>query len=312
MRPGPVCFPECLKKGPSKRIGIDMKKQVTLALKQIPSLPMEAESINPESVCGKTVEEIQRLQLWCGNRQEVVGDYFDVEITSSSESNGSGEKDLPTVTLKGDLSRFKRLGQGMGAGTMVIQESVGFHAGAQMRGGMLVIQGNAGDWLGAHMEGGLIRVEGSAGHFAGAAYRGSSKGMTGGTILIRSNAGQSIGGHMRRGLIAVGGDCEDMPGYGMLAGTVLICGKAGVRAGARMQRGTVILLHKQVLLPTFYYDCTYHPYFWGLLCAELAQDGFLLPSLSQEMFFRRYSGDANEGCKGELLVCDQAVQKRRP
>ena len=287
-----------------------MKKQVTLALKQIPSLPVEAEGINPESIAEKAIQDIQHLPLWCGSRQEEAGAYFDVEIAAGPQDesdDGSGESDLPELVLRGDLSRFKRLGQGMGAGTMVIEGSVGFHAGALMRGGTLVIQGNAGDWLGAHMEGGLIRVEGSAGHFAGAAYRGESKGMTGGLILIKGNAGQMLGGRMRRGLIAVGGDCEDMPGYSMLAGTILICGKAGIRVGVRMERGTVILLQPQAPLPTFYYNCTYRPVFWELLCAQLAQAGFQLPAATKGMSFRRYSGDANEGCRGELLMrSDQA------
>jgi formylmethanofuran dehydrogenase subunit C len=271
-------------------------------------LPVEAESINPESINEKRIEEIKRLPLWCGSRQEEVGAYFDIDIAAGTESNSLGEDDLPELVLKGDLSRFKRLGEGMRAGTMVIQGSAGFHAGACMRGGTLVIHGNAGDWLGAQMEGGMIQVAGSAGHFAGAAYRGSCKGMRGGTILITGNAGQAAGGYMRRGLIAVGGDCEDMPGYAMLAGTILICGKSGIRAGVNMKRGTLILLQQQALLPTFYYDCTYRPYFWGCVCAQLARDGFLLPASSQTMSFRRYSGDANQGCRGELLMCsDQAV-----
>lgn len=285
-----------------------MTKQVTLTLKQTPSLPVEVEGINPENVGGKGAQEIQHLLLWCGNRQEELGDYFDVDITTATENNGGRESGLPELILHGDLSRFKRLGQGMSAGKMVIHGSVGFHTGALMRGGILEIHGSAGDWLGAHMEGGLIRVDGDTGHFTGAAYRGSSKGMTGGTILIKGNAGQTLGGGMRRGLIAVGGECGDMPGYGMLAGTILVCGKAGIRAGARMKRGTVILLQPQALLSTFYYDCTYQPHFWEILCTQLAKNGFLMPALSREMFFRRYSGDANEGCRGELLICgDQAV-----
>lgn len=285
-----------------------MKKQVTLALKETPSLPMEAEILNPENVREKGIEEIKQLPIWCGNRREEIGDYFDIEMIADAEHDRSGGTDLPDLILKGDFSRFKRLGQGMGAGTMVIQGSVGFHAGALMRGGTLMIQGNAGDWLGAQMQGGMIKVEGSAGHFVGASYRGGGKGMTGGTILIRGNAGQSVGGHMRRGLIAVRGDCDEMPGYGMLAGTILICGKSGIRAGGRMKRGTVILLHEQALLPTFYYDCTYQPYFWKLLLAQLVRDGFIVPGPSQNMSFRRFSGDANEGCRGELLMrSDQAV-----
>lgn len=291
-----------------------MKTQVTLVLKKMPSLPVEAESINPENVTGKGIQAIEGLPLWCGNRQERVGDYFDVEITSLEEartdaahpalnSQNEGPENLAKLVLQGDLSQFKRLGQGIAAGEMVIQGSVGFHAGALMRGGTLVIQGNAGDWLGAHMEGGQIRVEGSAGHFVGAAYRGKNKGMTGGTILIGGNAGQMLGARMRRGLIAVGGDCGDMPGFGMLAGTILIRGTPGIRVGAKMQRGTVILFQPKGLLPTFYYNCTYRLPSWRLLYAQLIREGFLLPASYQDLSFRRYSGDANEGGKGEILIC---------
>lgn len=268
---------------------------VTLVLKKVPSFPVEAESINPENVTGKEVEEIKSLPLWCGNRREEVGDYFEVEVENSGQP--------AQLVLKGDLSRFKRLGQGMGAGEMIVWGSVGFHAGALMRGGTLVIKGDAGDWLGAHMEDGLIKVEGSAGDFAGAAYRGKTRGMTGGTILITGNAGQMLGARMRRGLIAIGGDCGDMPGFGMLAGTVLVRGRAGIRAGAKMVRGTVILLQPQVLLPTFYYNCTCRLTTWRLLYKHLNQAGFFLPTPYQDMPFRRYSGDANEGGKGEVLIC---------
>ncbi|MDR3587967.1 MAG: formylmethanofuran dehydrogenase subunit C [Desulfosporosinus sp.] len=268
---------------------------VTLVLKRVPSFPVEAESINPENVTGKEVEEIKSLPLWCGNRQEEVGDYFDVEIENSGQS--------AQLVLKGNLSQFKRLGQGMGAGEMIVWGSVGFHAGALMRGGTLVIKGDAGDWLGAHMDNGLIKVEGSAGDFAGGAYRGKNRGMTGGTILITGNAGQMLGARMRRGLIAIGGDCGDMPGFGMLAGTVLVRGRAGIRAGAKMVRGTLILLQPQVLLPTFYYNCICRLTTWSLLYKHLNQAGFFLPVPYQDMLFRRYSGDANEGGKGEILIC---------
>jgi len=291
-----------------------MKTQVTLVLKEIPSLPVEAELINPENVTEKGIPEIKSMLLWCGNRQERVGDYFEVEITSLEESkNGvadpvlnsanKGEGNLARLVLQGDLSKFKRLGQGMAAGEMLIQGSVGFHAGALMRGGTLLIEENAGDWLGAHMEGGQIIVKGSAGHFVGSAYRGKTKGMTGGRILIGGDAGQMLGARMGRGLIAVEGDCGDVPGFGMMAGTILIQGTSGIRVGANMRRGTVILLQSKKLLPTFYYNCTYELPFWRLLYNQLIQAGFSLPASYQDVSFRRYSGDANEGGKGEILIC---------
>ena len=64
-----------------------------------------------------------------------------------------------------------------------------------------------------------------------------------------------------------------------------------------MKRGTVILLHEQALLPTFYYDCTYQPYFWKLLLSQLVRDGFIVPGPSADIYHKpASSGDANEEC----------------
>ncbi|WP_449241094.1 formylmethanofuran dehydrogenase subunit C [Desulfoscipio gibsoniae] len=282
-----------------------MSSRITLRLKEKSSLPVEAESINPENLCGKTLEEIRRLPLWSGNRSYRLENFFEVESSESVREAGALQReDKPLkVILRGDLSRFKRLGQGMSAGEMEIQGSVGFHAGAEMRGGILRIKGDAGDWLGAHMEGGQILVEGSAGHFTGAAYRGKTQGMRGGSILIRGNAGQMAGSRMRRGLLAIGGDCGDAPGFKMQAGTLLVAGNSGTLAGSNMLRGTIIFLRPVRLLPTFYYNCCYRPIFWGLLVQELRNNGFDLSESANEAFFRRFSGDANEGGKGEILLC---------
>lgn len=280
-----------------------MKTQITLRLKQQPTIPVEAESITPESISGKDLDEIYCLPLWSGNRQHKLGDYFEVEMTEQREELLQPESNLARIILHGDLSRFKRLGQGMTAGEMQIQGSVGFHTGALMRGGKLQIIGDAGDWLGAHMEGGQITVEGSAGHFIGASYRGLHQGMTGGTILVHGNAGQMLGSRMRGGLIAVGGKCGDVPGFKMLAGTIIVVGSSGIRVGVNMIRGSIILLQPTELLPSFYYNCAYRPEFWGLLYKELQQKNFNLPDSYRGIQFKRYSGDAQEGGKGEILLC---------
>lgn len=283
-----------------------MRTQITLNLKKRPNLPVEAESITPDNFFEKSVDEIYKLPLYSGNRLEKVGDYFNVEVTAPDEEGAPGtphQDRLPKIVLIGDFSRFKRIGQEMTAGEIVIQGSAGFHTGAMMHGGAIHIQGDAGDWLGAHMEGGQITVEGSAGHFVGSAYRGMTKGMTGGLILIHGNAGQMLGSRMRGGLIAVAGGCKDAPGYKMCAGTILIAGKAGIRAGAGMQRGTIILSREHTLLPTFYYSCSYHPSFWGLLYQELKRKGFPLADFRQGAAFKRYCGDGLTGGKGEILTC---------
>lgn len=280
-----------------------MKSKVILSLCKVPGLPVEAENINPEAITGKKVEEIQALPIWVGNRQEPLGDYFAVTITATESPEDNETSSPALLVMRGDLSRFKRLGEKMASGHMQLEGSVGFRAGAFMTGGVLTICGNAGDFLGAHMKGGKIIVNGSAGHFVGAAYRGYTQGMTGGVILINGSAGQMLGARLRRGLIAVSGDCGDMAGLAMKAGTIVICGATGIRAGAMMQRGSIILLQQPHLLPTFYYNSTYQPLFWKLLQRGLARDGFALPADSRDIMFQRYSGDGNEGGRGEILVC---------
>lgn len=280
-----------------------MKTTVVLSLWKVPDLPVEAETINPEAVTGKKAAEIQALPLWVGNRQEQVGNYFNVEIRADEAAADNESSSSPQLVVKGDLSRFKRLGEKMAAGHMRLEGPVGFHAGAAMQGGILTICGNAGDYLGAHMQGGQIIVNGSAGHFTGAAYRGYQYGMNGGSILIKGAAGQMLGARLRRGLIAVSGDCGDMPGFAMKAGTIVIGGTAGSRAGAMMRRGTLVFFRQPQLLPTFYYNATYQPLFWPILRRSLQQSGFGWPADSHESMFQRYTGDANEGGRGEILVC---------
>jgi formylmethanofuran dehydrogenase subunit C len=283
-----------------------MDTEVRLTLRTAPVLPVEAEALNPENVTGKERAEIESLPLLVGNRPERVGDHFDVDVSAGgAPADGTpGDGSLATLLLEGDLSRFKRLGERMVAGRMIVHGPVGFHAGAHMSGGSLTLLGDAGDYLGAHMHGGRIEVRGSAGHFAGAAYRGYTRGMSGGTIIIHGNAGQMVGARMRRGLVAVLGCCGDGPGFGMKAGTVLIGGPSGVRAGAVMVRGTVILMTRPPeLLPTFRYNCSYRPPIWPLLFASLARADFRLPGIGPEAVFESYSGDLNEGGRGEILVC---------
>lgn len=282
-----------------------MNRQVKLTLKKIPDIPVEAETLNPENVAGKDEKEIKGIPVLAGKYWEPAGSWFDVEIAETPEDMGKNIKLYADLLIKGDLTRFKRIGEGMSSGRMQVDGPVGFHAGAKMSGGELVINGDTGDYLGAHMKSGLIVVKGNAGHFTASAYRGYAKGMTGGTIIVNGSAGQMIGARMRRGLIYVTGDCGDMPGYNMKAGTVIIGGTPGARVGARMVRGTIMLLKKDDLpemLPTFTYNCTYTPSFWGITRGFLCKIGFSLET-EPDALFRRFSGDTNEGGKGEVLVC---------
>ena len=275
---------------------------VTLSLKTTPRVPVEAESLIPKNVEGKDERDIGLLPLLVGNRQETVSDWFRVTVSEATANGDNKTDERPDLVLEGDLSRFKRLGQGMTRGRMLVEGPVGFHAGARMSGGSLTIHGDAGDYLGAHMTGGIIVVRGNAGRYAAAAYHGHNRGMDDGTIIITGNTGEMLGARMRRGLIFVLGDSGDATGFNMKAGTIIVGGTPGARVGARMIRGTVILLAGETtLLPTFSYACTYQPVFWRVYHKHLVALGFP-PKAALDTIFMRYSGDANEGGRGEVFM----------
>jgi len=279
-----------------------MSIPVTLTLRNTPSVPVEAESLTPDKVTGRDAREIEKLPLLVGKQWETVGEWFDVSVGGGEAADDSLPGDRADLIVRGDLSRFKRLGEEMSGGRMRVEGPVGFHAGARMSGGELVIEGDAGDYLGAHMRGGLLVVRGNAGHYVAAAYRGLHKGMKGGTIIITGSAGQMLGARMRRGLIYVQGDSGDVTGFNMKAGTIIVAGQPGIRVGARMVRGTVILLGGNTeLLPTFSSDCTCQPVVWRILHKHLAGMGFA-PEIGPAATFQQYSGDANEGGRGEVLM----------
>lgn len=285
-----------------------MNTQVIAVLKKRPQVPAEAESLIPENIVGKSADEISEFPVLIGNAWEKVGDWFQITV---NEDAGRDAPDAPAeeaadLVLKGDLRHFKRLGEGMSSGRMVVEGPVGFHAGARMSGGSLTILGDADDFLGAHMRGGLIVVRGNAGNYTAAGYRGEPYGMKGGTIIVTGDSGQALGARMRRGLVCVLGDTGDVPAFNMKAGTVVIGGKAGVRVGARMVRGTVIVLGEAPpMLPTFTSCCTYRPTFWNILHRHLQSYGFP-PETGPDAAFARYSGDTNEGGRGEVLVLANA------
>jgi formylmethanofuran dehydrogenase subunit C len=262
-----------------------------LKLTEYSSIPVEADSLRPDTVAGLTREQVLALPLHHGNRTQRVGDFFEVQ--------GAGAH---TLEIEGDLSRFKKLGLGMAGGRLVVRGGVGLHLGAEMRGGTIEVFGDAGDWAGAEMKGGLIHIHGNAGHRAGAVYRGSETGMRGGVILIDGNAGLEIGSFMRRGLIAVGGNAGDFVGAHMIAGSILVMGALGARAGACMRRGTLVTLAPLEPLPTFRDSGAYRFPFLKLFFDELGARGFRVPERTEQSLFQRYVGDMNEIGLGEILV----------
>jgi formylmethanofuran dehydrogenase subunit C len=258
------------------------------------SVPVEIDGVVPDRLREKSLGEIERIEIFHGNRKLALAEMFSV----------SGDPGDARVDFEGNLTGVHFIGYGMTAGEIHVHGNAGRHLGGEMKGGRIVVEGNAGDWVGGEMHGGLIHVAGSAGHLIAAAYRGSKRGMTGGTILIGGDAGSEVGAAMRRGTLAIGGSCGDSAGFGMIAGTILVFGGCGIRLGASMRRGTIALLGPDPpgLLHTFRKAGCFHPLFLRLLLRELAGLGFSPARQELEQELALYHGDLVALGKGEVWM----------
>lgn len=268
---------------------------LTLTLQTSSTVPVEAEVISPDRLAGLSEAEIAVLPVQHGNEKAALGDFFRV----SGSSNGE-------IRLEGDLSRIKLVGAGMSQGRIVINGNAGMHVGAGMRGGEIVVEGDAGDWAGAEMAGGRLLIKGSAGHLVGSAYRGGTVGMHGGEIIVLGGAGNEVGGALRRGLIAIGGDSGDFTGVNMLAGTIVVLGRLGWRPGASMKRGSIVSMHPAEMLPTFTFACTYKPTFLPIFLRYLRSLGLPIGDAHLNGSYQRWSGDAVELNRGEILILQES------
>ena len=217
--------------------------EVKLKLKKNPEYPLEAEVITPDKFAGKSAAEIKKLVVYHGNEEKTLGDFFTVSGTG-------GEINDTKITIEGDLSDVKRIGEKMSGGEIVINSNVGMHVGNHMSGGKILVNGNADDWAGAMLNGGELEITGDAGHYVGAAYRGYWKGMQNGTIkvkgkignealswvsgskpgkrfptLICGGAGSFLGIHSHGGTIIVEGNCDRCIGADQVRGTIVVKGK---------------------------------------------------------------------------------------
>jgi formylmethanofuran dehydrogenase subunit C len=259
-------------------------------------LPVDLEGITPDRLQRQSRDEIERIEVFHGNRRVPLAEVFQL----------SGDGSDGRLVFEGALGGVHRIGAGMNAGHVIVQGDAGRHVGAEMTGGRIDVSGDAGDWVGAEMKGGAIHIGGSAGHWVGSAYPGSRRGMTDGSILIEDTAGDGVGRSMRRGLVAIGGSCGAHAGFGMIAGTILVFGTCGPHPGAEMRRGTIGLFgpHPPRLLPTFRRAGRFRPLFFHLIEHELRRLGFRLPGGLCEDSLALYHGDLLSLGKGEVWVRD--------
>ncbi|HNX40141.1 MAG TPA: formylmethanofuran dehydrogenase subunit C [Methanothrix sp.] len=209
--------------------------EVLLKLKEKIGITVEAEVIRPDGFAGKSAAEIQALPVWQGPRKLALSELFDVELRDGA----SAQPGETAIFMEGDLSRVKRIGQGMKEGKIEISGSAGMHLGEEMSGGSILVKGDAGSWAGMEMKGGSIRIQGNAADHVGSAYRGSWRGMTGGEIRIEGNARSALGAGLVGGRIIVEGDVENFCGIRQSGGAIIIKGSAVRGLGAEMNGGII-------------------------------------------------------------------------
>jgi formylmethanofuran dehydrogenase subunit C len=266
---------------------------LTLTLREAPAAPLNAEALRPDRLAALSQAEIERLELWHGNRRSPLGELFAV--------SGAGEEDVRVV---GDLVRVASLGAGMTGGRLTVEGSAGPHVGAGMQDGELIVEGDAGDWAGAEMRGGRLVVRGSAGRRLGGAYAGTTAGMRGGEVLVHGDAGEEAGAGLRRGLIAVAGRVGAAAGLSALAGTIVAFGAVGAHPGAGMRRASIVAMTSPTLLPTYAPACTYRPPFLRLCLRRLRALGLPVTDEQIEGRYTRWSGDSVELRRGEILILE--------
>ena len=277
-------------------------KKLTLVPKEVTAIPVEAEVISPTVIAGRTLDEVQRLNVYQGKVKLMLADHFDV---SGEVAEAPAEQ---MIVVDGDAPHVKYMGAAMDSGRLVVKGDAGMHTGSQMTGGILTVEGKAADWAGAEMKGGVLRIEGDAGHLLGAAYRGSSEGMTGGCIVVVGDVGSEAASFMRRGIIVVKGDTAPFTGVHMNGGEILVFGRAGRRLGAQAKgNGGFMACFGGVeeLLPTYMYDTTFRPTFMRLYLRQLAETLNVDEALRYlDKPLRRYRGDLAVGGNAEILIAE--------
>src|SRR5689334_9769090 len=134
---------------------------ITLTYRGATSLPVEVEGLVPDWACDKSLAEIERFEVFHGNRKVALAELFSI----------AGDAADKRIDFEGELGGVHWIGAQMRSGEIHVHGRVGRHLGSEMRGGAIVVDGDAADWVGCEMRGGRIHIRGSAGNFVGAAYR---------------------------------------------------------------------------------------------------------------------------------------------
>jgi formylmethanofuran dehydrogenase subunit C len=264
---------------------------LTFSLRDGPEQRLDLSPLIAQNLAGKTVAEIERIEVGTTRVRVTAGDIFRVR-----------EGDPDSILIEGGAERFDRVGMGMTSGAIRVEGEVGVEAGRLMSGGQLTIGGDAGPFAGSGMKGGTLDIKGDAGERLGGPLSGETIGMSGGLLHVRGDTGPRAGDRLRRGIVLIEGRAGAYAGCRMIAGTLAIGDEAGDLPGYLMDRGTILLGRGATLFSPTFGDCGEHDLVAAqLLANSIAQVSAKLANLFRRPL-RRLAGDLAALGKGEILV----------
>jgi len=264
---------------------------LTFSLREAPAQRLDLSPLIGQNLAGKTVAEIERIELQTTRMRVTVGEVFRIR-----------EGDPETILIEGGGGRLDRVGMSMTSGAIRVEGDVGVEAGRLMSGGQLTIRGDAGSFAGSGMKGGTLDIDGGAGERLGGPLSGETVGMSGGVLHVRGDVGARAGDRLRRGFILIGGRAGAYAGSRMIAGTLAIGGEAGDLPGYLMGRGTILLGRGATLLSPSFGDCGEHDLVAAqLLANHIGEFSGKLARLFRRPL-RRWAGDLAALGKGEILL----------
>ena len=99
---------------------------MTFSPRETPAQRLDLSPLIPQNLAGKTVAEIERIEVGTTRVRVAAGDVFHIR-----------EGDPGTILIEGGSARFDRVGLGMASGTIRVDGEVGVEAGRLMSGGQL-------------------------------------------------------------------------------------------------------------------------------------------------------------------------------
>ena len=265
-------------------------RPLTLTLRERLDHRLDLSPLVPHALAGKTIRQIERIELQTGHRPINLADVFRVRAG-----------DIEQIRIQGGCDRLDYVGQEMNSGELIVEGNVGIQAGRLLSGGRLTVLGNTGPWAASGMKAGVFEIRGTAGDRLGGPLAGEIAGMRGGIVVVRGSVGKRAGDRMRRGTIIIEGQAGDYAGSRMIAGTLIVRGSAGPLAGFLLKRGTIVLGGSSELSPTFM-DCGEYQLVAMRWLAAMIEPYSKVAAVLLRRPFTRFAGDMAVLGKGEILV----------